>query len=478
LGKDPLNPRTHFYLAQTYDCLGKKHDAISYYKRRIALGGWYEEVWYSHYKIAMIHKELGNIGKMEDWVERAFVYNPHRAEAIYMAMKYFIDKRVHEKALYYYKKGHGIAYPMNDGLFIEDKIYSGEFEYWHTIIYYYLYPESRRKGAEKIIQFVNRYPDLVRNSYENMMFHVEPVRGEKTLFNFPDMGAFTAGNSSIVPWEGDSGGYLMNIRYVDYRVENGAYVWVPEGKVNTRNFFYKLDRDFRPVSQLSEITYQLADGVSYFPATINGYEDVRLYRDAKTGAVQFYGSCSNLNAANAIQIVHGLCDVGSNVCKSITEIPSARGRHCEKNWCMWPEKDAFIYEWSPYTLYSPSKSGGAKEGKILTTKTMPTYFRELRGSTIVMPFRGSYYCLTHQVVMREGRRNYIHVLVRLDGERGLPVEHTLPFCFEHHGTEYCIGMVLRNEWAYFIYTRDDKNLAMKKVHFDGAFEWMRVPSVD
>jgi hypothetical protein len=296
------------------------------------------------------------------------------------------------------------------------------------------------------------------------------VRGQKTVFNFADKGAFTAGNSSIIPTDY---GFLMNIRYVDYRVENGSYVWIPEGKVNTRNFFYRLNSDFQPLSDLEEITYKLAEGVDYHPATISGFEDVRLAKKAD-GAIYFYGSCSNLNAANSIQIVHGTCDVDSNECAGITEIPSPRSRHCEKNWCYWPEKDAFIYEWSPYTLYSPSKSGCAKEGKIQLTKTMPTYFRELRGSTIVMPFRGGSYCLTHQVIMKEGRRNYIHVLVRLDGETGLPLEHTLPFCFEHHGTEYCIGMVLRDEWAYFIYTRDDKNLAMKKVHFDSAFEWMQV----
>jgi len=51
--KDPNNPRTTFYLANSYFDLKKYKEAICFYKLRLKQGGFFEEVWYSQYRIAM-----------------------------------------------------------------------------------------------------------------------------------------------------------------------------------------------------------------------------------------------------------------------------------------------------------------------------------------------------------------------------------------------------------------------------------------
>ena len=46
LQRDPNNPRTVFYLANTYRDIGEYENAIYMYMKRIELLGWEEEVWY------------------------------------------------------------------------------------------------------------------------------------------------------------------------------------------------------------------------------------------------------------------------------------------------------------------------------------------------------------------------------------------------------------------------------------------------
>jgi hypothetical protein len=54
LHDDPENPRHVFSLAQAYGEAGDLKAAIDTYTHRAILGGWDEEVWYSHYQIATL----------------------------------------------------------------------------------------------------------------------------------------------------------------------------------------------------------------------------------------------------------------------------------------------------------------------------------------------------------------------------------------------------------------------------------------
>jgi tetratricopeptide (TPR) repeat protein len=466
LEAEPTNPRTHFYLAQTCESTGKKREAISLYKKRIELGGWYEEVWYAHYRIARNYKDLGDYAKMELWTERAYAYYPRRSEALYMCLRHFMDARSYEKAYYYYKKGVGIPYPSGDSLFIETAVYEGAFDFEYTVMYYYIFPDNREKGARPLIEYVNRWPAQVKNTFENMLFYVRPVGGEKTYFNFPDMGQHEASNTSIIPYaSANATGYLMNVRYIDYKVENGAYIWKQGSRIDTRNFIMTLNKEFRPTSALQEVSYKV-DEKAWKTVAINGFEDVRLYM--KDGAIHFYGSCSNLNESGNIEIAHGRLDVGQASAHDICSFKSPQGRGCEKNWVFMPGGGPakYIYEWHPYTIYNAS-------GELVLKKDTPRYMKEWRGSTTVVHYRGAAYVLIHHVVFREGKRVYLHVLVELDVTTMEPRRHTLPFCFEAHQTEYCIGMALEGPWAYFVYTVTDVKPALKQVYFDN-FEWTSI----
>ena len=86
------------------------------YKKRIKMGGWYEEVWYSHYMIGKCWLILNDENKFECWMNRAYKYRKERAEPIYELTKYFREIGQQIKSYHYYLMGVNIPYPKNDVL--------------------------------------------------------------------------------------------------------------------------------------------------------------------------------------------------------------------------------------------------------------------------------------------------------------------------------------------------------------------------
>ena len=58
LQEEPDNVRYMFYLAQTYRNLDQYDEAIKWYMKRISMGGWKEEVWYSKFMLGEIYSVL------------------------------------------------------------------------------------------------------------------------------------------------------------------------------------------------------------------------------------------------------------------------------------------------------------------------------------------------------------------------------------------------------------------------------------
>lgn len=93
LEDEPSNDRYYFYLAQSYRDKGDYENAMKYYKKRISMGGWNEEVYYSMYRYAQCRMKLKdklNISFEElalDYI-KAYNYRPFRLEALYEIVKY------------------------------------------------------------------------------------------------------------------------------------------------------------------------------------------------------------------------------------------------------------------------------------------------------------------------------------------------------------------------------------------------------
>ena len=65
-----LKGRYVFYMAQSYKDYNDNVNALKNYKRRVEMGGWYEEIWYSLYQIGNL---LVKMKKPENEIEKAYV---------------------------------------------------------------------------------------------------------------------------------------------------------------------------------------------------------------------------------------------------------------------------------------------------------------------------------------------------------------------------------------------------------------------
>jgi tetratricopeptide (TPR) repeat protein len=86
---EPNNVRYYFYLANSYHDLGRFGEAINIYNKRIELGGWKEEVWYSYYRIGLCYKKMNKINDaIKYWLD-GFEYYPERLEGLHEIIMHY-----------------------------------------------------------------------------------------------------------------------------------------------------------------------------------------------------------------------------------------------------------------------------------------------------------------------------------------------------------------------------------------------------
>lgn len=189
--EEPNNSRYMFYLAQTYNDLRECDKAIEWYKKRIEMGGWYEEVWFSMYAVARsyICKDVEKYEKeVKYWVDRSCSVNPHRAEALTLYAKYCMMRGNVEESFKYVLKALQIPYPLKDVLFIEKSCYQYER---HTILSDILRrrasfdkKKDSEAGALACIQVINNVKDDIIDcamAFTNLQYYLNSVGESKAL---------------------------------------------------------------------------------------------------------------------------------------------------------------------------------------------------------------------------------------------------------------------------------------------------------
>lgn len=97
--KNPDDARTLFYLAQSYRDAGMYDESIEYYKKRIELGGWDEEVYMSKLMVATNHAKKGSRDELvADLFLEAWEFRPCRLEGIHSAVTYYRNKKRYRTA--------------------------------------------------------------------------------------------------------------------------------------------------------------------------------------------------------------------------------------------------------------------------------------------------------------------------------------------------------------------------------------------
>jgi glycosyltransferase involved in cell wall biosynthesis len=122
--KNPTHARTAFYLAQTYAQLGLHREASRAYRKRIELGGWYEEVFYSKYQLGRMADAMG-----EPWPEvlalylDAYAFNPRRVEPLYEIGRHYNAAAEHALCVLFARRGYEVPVPNQERLFVDADVY-------------------------------------------------------------------------------------------------------------------------------------------------------------------------------------------------------------------------------------------------------------------------------------------------------------------------------------------------------------------
>jgi glycosyltransferase involved in cell wall biosynthesis len=163
LKKEPGNLRYAFYLAESYRSAQLFEKAIEAYEKRVALGGWDEEVFWSLLQIGYLKELLEKPGKeIVDAYTKAFEFRPTRAEPLYHIARYFRNIGYFHAANVYALQGLSIPKP-NDLLFVESWVYDYGLLFEYSIIAYWVEDYLAAQKASRDLLANPRLPENYRN---------------------------------------------------------------------------------------------------------------------------------------------------------------------------------------------------------------------------------------------------------------------------------------------------------------------------
>jgi glycosyltransferase involved in cell wall biosynthesis len=176
LKDEPNNSRYMFYLAQSYRDAGRYNSAMEWYQKRVAAGGWAEEVWYSLYQISKLKRFLGyDRTAVLEAVLQAYEYNPARLEPLYLLVNSCREKGEYSTGYLLSKVITETPYPK-DGLFIEKDIYSYKLPLEYAICCHYVgkYAEAIRVYNE-MLDYPNLPAEYYQTALKNRKFALDKI---------------------------------------------------------------------------------------------------------------------------------------------------------------------------------------------------------------------------------------------------------------------------------------------------------------
>jgi glycosyltransferase involved in cell wall biosynthesis len=500
LEENPGNDRYTFYLANSYRDHGDKDLAIETYKKRIELGGWFEEVWHSYYNIGKCYKSKGDMVSAIYWWMEGYQFFPKRVENLYEIITHYRQCGKNQLAYMFYTMAlkQMLLNPKPDYLFLQSDVYEYKLDYEFSIIGYYCNVDNydMTRICMKVLGCKLTENGVARNVLSNYKFYskkladkqvaspaklIEAIKdiGKELVASEPDGVYFVPSTPSVV-LSGDD--LVVNVRYVNYRInDRGGY----ENRENicTKNVIARFDA--------STLERKGDDDFMWYDKSVDnlyvGVEDVRLFYSKARKALVY--SANRGLGHHKLVVEHGvartLYEKTSDFAENESGCIRMEGQYdVEKNWVMFEDATGntkIIYNWHNLVIgdivedpVSPPDSddeGEPQPGKreYVFEKThniqTPAMFKYFRGSTNGVLIGDEVWFMCH-VVSYEDRRYYYHVFVVLDATTYQPKKYTPMFTFEGEKVEYTLG---------FIYRKVEDQLFIGYSKMDRSTHYMSVP---
>lgn len=135
-----MRNRYLFYLAQSWRDAGDYQKAMLFYKKRIEMGGWTEEVYVSAVNVMniCITASCTQESEIRSAFEKAFVANPNRAECWHSMATSFRLRGDYYEAYAYATVGKRMPPPTIDMLFVDTSVYDFKLDDELSIAAYYI----------------------------------------------------------------------------------------------------------------------------------------------------------------------------------------------------------------------------------------------------------------------------------------------------------------------------------------------------
>ena len=458
LKENPKNERTYFYLANSYKNAGNLEKAIENYKKRIAIGGWVEENWYSRLELGKCYMKIGNEAEaIKTWLE-AYGYHPKRAENLYEIVKHYRIKGQQQLSYIFYKLAKEIPYPSDNVLFIHKDVYNYLLDYEFSIIAYYI--DKNVDMRPIFMKLMNIDALNTENLLANYKFYVKTLKKyeqKEVVLNVckevqeETKGDFKATTPSIIQYKD---GYLTNVRLVDFTLYlNGSYSYPDGYNVNTKNMALVMDKDFN-----------VTDSHVFAPefnteCRIRGLEDVKII-DCGENIGYISTKQSDDVSKFTLKMAGGTYDLDFPVLK-YDEIDSPVGAECEKNWGLFIQENKIkvVYKWHPLSIYDfdeeKKKMGASIE------KPTPSLFAKVRGSTNGAIYKDELWFIGHVVEYGKPRK-YYHLFMVLDKDTLELKKYSYLFTFDSNAdVEFCLGLIVEDERIIISYSNKDKTSKIK-----------------
>ncbi len=193
--KDPRNARNVFYLAQTYRDLGETKRAIDLYRRRAAMGGWPEEVFYSLHQVGTLLANLGDWDAAVPALLKAWKYRPSRIEPLYQLATGYRLRQDYASAHRHAVRALNQREP-SDVLYVESWIYRWGVLFEYSVSAYWTGEHAAALDAcDRLLRRNDLPPEYRTHTEQNRGHCLRALRGDVAG---PDSQQFSIRGGTVV----------------------------------------------------------------------------------------------------------------------------------------------------------------------------------------------------------------------------------------------------------------------------------------
>lgn len=430
--KNPCDPRWRYYLADTWDSMGKKNEALSEFVECGKLKGWDEESAWAYYRAATILLEKARYGEVVEMAAKGLARHAGIAELSWLAAVASFRAGWTDKATYWAQlsvaMGDHVGAAVSKKRILFRKL-EALYELPYDVLRFSLPSEEERKEAER--EFWRAKQHRFGGPAEEVAVRRDHDGGLRQEAR-NDLGRLCGSLSGMakdvsfypIPSPSQSGYFAMNpsvfvrkgklevvIRTVNYTMsDKGEYVAAAadNGVIKTENYLGLVNPKDFTVSKVRKIEDKT--GGERFQTQVRGYEDLR----PVVVAGRLFGCATVLDRSPSGSCDIAVCELDKNgdVVKDWCQVS---GRP-EKNWMPVTGLDgpSFLYSVDPTRVVRfDSEAGQCLETSNVTPKLALDHLRG--GSQVVsLPKKSGWLVVTHEVVITDDKRRYLHRFVLLD----------------------------------------------------------------